>query len=274
MIQKYLTKDYIFLNSAISSRDELFLFAARKAEKKSWIESEDIFYKGLVDREEQGSTEMKSGIAIPHAKLESVRKIFIMFFVLKTPIKFSPGLGKGVDFFIIIGAPKDDPVYINVLASIARLLEKEDFIKSIRNAHVVEDILHAIDKYSIDEKSLEPGKTRYLITLILHVKFPAKTIHTFFLELGVQQAVLFNTENLTASKQFGLPFLGISAIDLKGNMKNSMIIQGISDDKDVVPKLNQFLKNEGIDLAKPGIGALYSMELHHCFGGINAEIDI
>ena len=273
MIQKFLAKDCIFIHSAISSRNELFNAASTKAEKKGWIENSDVFNQGLVDREELGTTEMKPGIAIPHVKLESVRQIFIMLFIMKTPIKFSPGLGKGVDFFIVIGAPKDDPVYISVLASIARLLEKEDFVKSIRKAHVIEDILHAINKYSIDEKSLETGKTRYLITLILHVKFPAKTIHAFFLELGVQQAVLYNTENLTASKQFSLPFLGISAIDLKGNLKNSMIFQGISDDIDVVPKLNQHLKNEGIDLAKPGIGALFSIELHHCFGGINAEID-
>ena len=174
MLLKFIQKDSILINSSIKTRHELFDFLSKKAFKKGYIQNIEEFYNGLIKRESQGSTELKPGIAIPHFKSDVVNEIFVMIAIFKKPIKFSTGFGKGVEVVFLIGAPKMENKYINVLGAIARLIDKLDFINDLKKANVVEDVIHAIKKYSISEQTLEKGKTNYLITLSLNIKFAQK----------------------------------------------------------------------------------------------------
>ncbi|MCK4797743.1 MAG: PTS sugar transporter subunit IIA [Spirochaetes bacterium] len=273
MLLKFINKDSIFINPSIKTKDELFEFMSKKSFKKGLITNAEEFKNGLIKREAQGSTELKPGIAIPHVKSDIVNEIFIMIAIFKKGIKFTPGFGKGAEIIFLIGAPKMENKYINVLGAIARLIDKDDFIKEFKKANVVEDIIYALKKYSITDKTLEKGKTNYLITLSLNTNFSLKSILAIFLELGIQQPVHFTGENLSTKNHFGLSFFGFSAVDVKKPLTENKTIQGISEDKDAVIKLYKLLKEEGINLDSPGIGSLFSIELHNSFGGINPEIE-
>jgi mannitol/fructose-specific phosphotransferase system IIA component (Ntr-type) len=273
MILKLIDKDLVFINPPVKSKEDLFEFFADRAFKKGLVESAEEFGYGLVDREAQGSTELKPGIAIPHAKLDVVKQPFLIIATFKTPIRFSPGFGKGVEIIILIGSPKMDNTYINILASVARLMDKENFIKDIKGANVPEDIILAIKKYSIADASYEKGKTRYLLSLTLNNKFSIKSVLGLLLEVGIQQPYMFSGENLAIKESFGIPIFRISSIDLKSTVKDSKIIHGITEDKEASIKLYNALKTEGINLDDPGVGSLFLMKLENCFGGINPDID-
>lgn len=273
MLLKFIGKDSIFINPSVHSRDDLFAFFARKALKKGLIENADEFVAGLINRESQGTTELKPGIAIPHVKTDNVKEIFVMIAVFKKGLKFSPGLNKGANIIFLIGAPKMENKYINVLGAIARLIDKQAFVDELLKANVTDDVTFAIKNHSIADRELKKGKTSYLITLSLNVDYTLKQILNMFLELGIQQPVLYSGENLTNKSHFGLSFLGFSAVDSKKALTENSTIQGITDDKDAAMKLYELLKAENIDLDLPGTGALHSMELQHCFGGIDPEIE-
>ncbi|MCG8572214.1 MAG: PTS sugar transporter subunit IIA [Spirochaetes bacterium] len=273
MLANFLLKDCVFINPSVKSRDELFDFFAKRAFKKGLVESAESFYKGLVDREGQGTTELKPGIAIPHAKLDNVKEIFVMIAVFKKPIKFSTGFGKGVDIIFLIGAPQMDNRYIKVLGSIARLIEKDEFNSLLRDADVIEDIFFALNKFAVRDVQQEEGIQRYLLSLSLNVKFPLKSIMAMFLELGINQPTLTVGENLSVKSNFGFPTFGMSMMDMGGTLSENKTITGITDDKDAPGKLYNLLKEEGIDVNEPGIGSIYALEIKNCFGGINAEID-
>jgi mannitol/fructose-specific phosphotransferase system IIA component (Ntr-type) len=273
VLNKFIKMDYIFLNPAVKTRDELFELLSKKAFKSGLIKEADSFKKGLVAREEQGSTELKPGIAIPHVKSDIVNQIFVMLVIAKKGIKFSPGLNKGAQIIFLIGAPKMENKYINVLGAIARFIEKENVVEELKKADVKDDIIFLLKKHSISPAALARGKTKYLITLSLNVDFSLKPILAMFLELGIQQPILFEGENLSTKNQFGLSFFGFSAVDVKTPLTKNRTIQGICDDKEAVIKLHQLLKEEGIDLDTPGVGALFSRELQNSFGGINPELD-
>lgn len=274
MLSKFIHNDLIFIGPSIKSTDELFDFIAKKAVKKGFIERGEVLKKGLVDREAQGTTELKPGIAIPHAKLETIKDIFVMIFILKDPIKFSPGIGKGVGLFFMIGAPKMDNRYINVLGSIARLIETPDFISELHQAGVVEDVIFSLKNHSVmGNQNLEEGKNRYLVTLSLNVKFSISSLLAMFLEVGIYQPILYEGENLSVKRSFGLSTFGVSILDVKGTMANNKTIQGIADDKESIKKLYKLLCDEGIDLEEKGAGSLHLVELQHCFGGHNIDID-
>jgi PTS system fructose-specific IIA component len=273
MILKIIDKDLIFVNPPVNTKEELFDFFAQKAFKKGLIESMEDFEYGLNDREAQGTTELKPGIAIPHAKLDVVKEPFIIICTFNKPLKFTPRYGKGVEIVILIGSPKLDNTYINILASLARLLDKEEFIKELKNADVPEDIIHAIRNFSITDSSMDKGKSKYLVSLSLNIKFSLKTILAIILESGIQQPVLFSGENLSMKESFGIPIFRIASLDINSSLTETKIIQGITDDRESVINLYKALKNEDINLDLPGVGTLYSLELDYCFGGINPDID-
>lgn len=273
MLSIFLHKDCIFVNPPVKSRDELFSFFAKKAAKKKLVADAEEFTQGLVDREAQGTTELKPGIAIPHAKMDGINEIFVMIAVFKKPLKFSSGFGRGVEVVFLIGAPKMDNRYIKVLGSIARLIEKESFIELAKKANVTEDIIFAIKEHSVSEAQSEEGVNRHQIVLSLNVKFSMKQVLAMFLELGISQPMLYKGEDLSAKSNFGFPSFGMGIMEMRGKTTENHTIVGISDDKDGAGKLFNLLKNEGIDITAPGAGSLYSVEIKHCFGGVNVDID-
>lgn len=273
MLTKFLHKDCIFINPAVKNRDELFSFFAKKAAKKRLVVDGDEFARALTEREGQGTTELKPGIAIPHAKMDSINEIFVMIAVFKKPLKFSSGFGRGVEVVFLIGAPKMDNRYIKVLGSIARLIEKDSFVDLAKKANVTEDVLFAIKEHSASEAQSEQGAKKHQIVLSLNIKFSMKQVLAMFLELGISQPMLYKGEDLSGKSNFGFPSFSMGIMEMRGKGSDNHTIVGISEDKEAAGKLYNLLKNEGIDLTAPGAGVLYSVEVNHCFGGIDVEVD-
>jgi fructose-specific phosphotransferase system IIA component len=273
MLLKLIDEDLIFVNPQVNTKEELFSFFAEKAFKKGLTENVEDFEYGLLDREAQGNTELKPGIAIPHAKLDMVKEPFIIICIFKNPLKYTPGFGRGVNIVILIGSPKMDNTYINILASLARLLEKEEFITELKRSDVPEDVLHSIKKFTMTDSTMDRGKSRYLVTLYLNIKFSLKMILGLLLEAGIQQPTMFYGENLSMKESFGIPIFRISSMDVKNTFSETKMIQGITDSKEAVIRIYNSLKNEGINIDLPGVGSLYSIELDYCFGGNNPDID-
>ena len=273
MLSKIINEDLIFINPPVHSKEELFNFLAKKAYKKELIDNIEDFEYGLLDREAQGTTELKPGISIPHAKLDVVREAFVMISILKKPIKFSPGFGKGVELVILIGSPKLDMTYINILAAVARFMDNDNFINEIKKADVPEDVIESINKFSLKRYQDVNNEKRFLVSLTLNVKFSIKKILAIFLELGISQPTLYYGENLSVKENFGIPVFGISTMDLKKSLSESRTIQGTSFDEDIAMKLHETLKNEKIDVTDPGVGSIYSIELKNIIGGYNPNVD-
>ncbi len=273
MLSKIIQKDLIFINPPVSTKEELFSFLSKKACKKGLVESAEDFEYGLIDREAQGTTELKPGISIPHAKLDIVKEPFVIIATLKKPVKFSPGFGKGVELVILIGSPKLDNTYINILASVARLMDNDDFISELKRSDVAEDIIACINNYCVKMVTRGEEKKRFLVSLSLNLKFSLKKILAIFLELDISQPVLYFGENLPMKENFGIPVFGMSTMDMRNFLSETRTIQGISFDKDIVYKLYDSLKNEKIDVALPGAGVVYALELNNCIGGVNPDVD-
>ncbi|HPO49678.1 MAG TPA: PTS sugar transporter subunit IIA [Spirochaetota bacterium] len=272
MLNNVIEKDLIFINPAIKNKEELFSFISQKAEKKGLVSSSKEFQDGLFERENQVTTELKPGIAIPHAKIEGVKKIFCSLMISKKGIKFSGGFSKGAEIIFIIGSPLNDPNYLKVLGAIARLLDKEEFINDLKKSEVVDDVLKAIQKHGGTKKE-EEGKTKYLVSLSINVNYSIKSLSALFLEVGIRQPILYTGEYIYAKMNFGLPMIGFAGMGVKGQMTDNKTIQGICDDVESVSKLNSLLKDVGIDLSKPGVGSLYSVELHNFYGGADIDLD-
>jgi PTS system nitrogen regulatory IIA component len=96
---------------------------------------DDIVFSALLKREELGSTGVGNGVAIPHARLEQVKKPFGIIARLKHPIDFDSIDGRPVDLVCLLLLSKEnEQAQLNVLAAVARRLRTPEVLEQLRRA--------------------------------------------------------------------------------------------------------------------------------------------
>lgn len=96
---------------------------------------EIIVMEQLHEREKLGSTGMGHGVAIPHARLQSIDEVYITFMTLDSSIDFDAVDEKPVDIIVALLAPHDAGAdHLQALASVSRLLRDQKFCEKIRGA--------------------------------------------------------------------------------------------------------------------------------------------
>lgn len=269
MVENVFKLKRIVVDPDIKTKDQLFRFIADEAFSSELINSSDDFYKGLVAREEQISTEVEKGLAIPHTKIDTVKELFVYIVTSKTGIKFG-GLGSKVKISFVIGAPANAEHFLDVMAAIARLMDNKDNRAKFEQAETPEEIYNLLSDGSDTKDAEEKGKKdRYLLVLSLNEDERIDMVMKLAVELGVKNLQTFDTTNASAKIAFNFPFLSILAS--RNNQISSKTLFGMVESNSVTSRMYAHLKAEGIDLEAPGVGALYSLPIATAFGGIDAD---
>jgi nitrogen PTS system EIIA component len=96
---------------------------------------DDIVFNALLKREELGSTGVGSGVAIPHVRLEQVKKPFAILVRLREPIDFNSVDRQSVDLVcLVLLAKGNEGVQLTALASVARRLRNSKVLQELRHA--------------------------------------------------------------------------------------------------------------------------------------------
>ena len=105
----------------------------------------DRIYRELSAREELGSTGTGSGIAIPHARIEGIKKPFGILARLKRAVNFNAIDDRPVDLVFLLLLPTAPAgEQLNALASVARRLRNPQILRSLRDATNCSDLFAAI----------------------------------------------------------------------------------------------------------------------------------
>ncbi len=269
MLKSLIEKGGILINPEFTARDEMFQWIARDAENKGLVSSADVFYQGLISREEQMSTEIEKGVAIPHAKLDEIKEIFIYLTISKKGISFG-GLGSKVKISFCIGAPHNAQHYLDVMASIARLLQKNETREALKSNLDEQSLLNLIDDLCKVSEGEKPGKKNmHALLLILNDSSHMETAMNLSIELGIKGAQVFDTTNVAAKIALNFPFL--SLMKSKNDRISSKTLFGVIESETIATRLVTHMKKEGIDVRAPGAGILYSFPLNAVYGGIDED---
>src|SRR5712692_2395192 len=96
---------------------------------------DDTVFKALLKREELGSTGVGNGVAIPHVRLEQVKRPFGIMARLKDPIDFNAVDGQPVDLVCLLLLSKENEgAQLNALAGVARRLRTPQVLQELRRA--------------------------------------------------------------------------------------------------------------------------------------------
>lgn len=143
-----ISKDSIFINESLSSQEEVFHFIAQKAVSLGISNDENAIYNGLVEREQQGTTGMMDGFAIPHAKSSAITNPKIVIVRLAGEIDWNSMDGKPTSFIFSLLIPDGEAgtTHLKLLATVARMLMKAEVKEALlgaTSAEQIEDVLNS-----------------------------------------------------------------------------------------------------------------------------------
>jgi nitrogen PTS system EIIA component len=101
----------------------------------------------LVEREKLGTTAMGDGIAIPHARIESLDRVLAVFGLSRAGVDFDSLDGKPTHLFFLLVAPgREGSAHLLLLARLSRLLGTEAFRTRLRNVQSTDELFRAIEE--------------------------------------------------------------------------------------------------------------------------------
>lgn len=139
-INDIISDNCIFLGIKANSQSSLFKEISLKISEIINIRP-DLIQKKLNEREKLGSTSVGNGIAIPHAKIVGVKKIYGFFFKLIDSVEFDGDTSKKVDLIFVIIAPNDyQSEHLLALSNISKFLRIKENVDRLRKGEDIEKI--------------------------------------------------------------------------------------------------------------------------------------
>lgn len=139
----------VLLDINVDSQQEVFELIAEEAVKQGYGDNKEMILQGLNTREEEGTTGMMDGFAIPHAKSDSILKPSLVILKLNKGIEWDSMDGKLIDFVISLLIPEKQKgtAHLKILSKVARLLMKEDAKNDLKQAESALEIENVLNKY-------------------------------------------------------------------------------------------------------------------------------
>ena len=158
-ISDLLIKDRINLDVKSTDKVNIIKELARLHEKTGVLNDYDGYVKALMAREEQSSTGIGEGIAIPHAKTEFVKEPALAMGRKPEGIDYDSLDGEPATLFFMIAAPDGaNNTHIETLARLSQLLLDDDFKEALENAKTADEVLEIINKAEAEKFAEEEKK--------------------------------------------------------------------------------------------------------------------
>ncbi len=189
-ITDLLSIETIDINAAATNKNDVIEKAVALITKSGAISDVETYKKGVYHREEESTTGIGEGIAIPHCKSSVVTKPALAAMVLKDGVDYASLDGENVNLLFLIAAPNsEDNVHLEVLARLSNLLMDEDFKNNLINAKSKEEFLKVIDdaeKVRIEEEQTTVESSDYPDILAV-TGCPNGIAHTYMAEESIKK---------------------------------------------------------------------------------------
>lgn len=177
-ITDLLSKDAIKLNGIANSKQDAINKLVDLMAKNGNLTDKEKYKQVVLKREEEGSTGIGEGIAIPHGKTDAVSKPGLSAMVINNGVEFDSLDGQAAKLLFLIAAPNTkDNVHLDVLSRLSTLLMDTEFRKSLMEAKTPEEFLRCIDIAENAKLSQTKKNDEYEILAI--TSCPTGIAHTY-----------------------------------------------------------------------------------------------
>ena len=202
-IRELLAVESIELNGCAADKKDAMEQMIALMAKSGKINDVEKYRAGVFAREEEGTTGIGEGIAIPHCKSDAVSRPGLAAMVVTDGVDYDALDGEKVDLIFLIAAPNTkDNVHLDVLSKLSVLLMDKNFTRGLRNAQTIEEFLDVIDIAEADkdawnekkeqaaERETIPADGCYILAVtgcptgIAHTYMAAESLEKKAVELG------------------------------------------------------------------------------------------
>lgn len=196
-ITELLDKRSICLDATPVSKQETLDLAVDLMVKSGKIKDAEVYRQAVYAREEEGTTGIGEGIAIPHGRGDSVLKAGLAAMVIKNGVDFDSLDEEPVYLLFLIAAPNTkDNIHLDVLSKLSTLLMDEQFVLDLKDAKTSEEFLSIVDKadeekLSIDEKlEAQSVEGNFACKILAVTGCPTGIAHTYMAAVMIGGMVL------------------------------------------------------------------------------------
>ena len=193
-ITDLLSKESVLLNIDVKDKDACLVKLVDLMDASGKISDKKLYLDAVYAREEEGTTGVGNGIAIPHGRCSGVKEPGLAAMTINGGVEYNALDSKPVDLAFLIAAPEGSgSVHLEILSKLATMLMDENFVADLKKAKTVEEFLKVIDdaEEKKDEKVVEEsvGLESNMGHFILAVTAcPTGIAHTYMAAEAIEKA--------------------------------------------------------------------------------------
>ena len=197
-IRELLRTDLMIMNLKAAIKADVIDEMVHNLFEKGVINDEEAYKKDILKREQEGSTGMGDGIAIPHAHNTAVNEAAVMFAKSEQGVDYDSLDGQPAHLFFMIAAPEGgDNTHLQALAALSQVLMNPDVVASLKNADTPEKVqaifADAVAKKEAENKAQEEAEKKASVAsdrpyIVAVTACPNGIAHTYMAEENLKKA--------------------------------------------------------------------------------------
>jgi PTS system fructose-specific IIC component len=186
-----LKANAISLNESVATKEAAIDKLISLHESAGNLTDAAAYRQAIEAREAQGTTAIGEGIAVPHAKSDSVKVPALSAITVPDGIDYNAPDGKKSDLLFMIAAPLDGDVHLEILSRLMVMLMEPEFCNKLRGAKSSKEFLEIIDakereKYPEEAAAKPAAKEGYRILAV--TACPTGIAHTYMAAEALEKA--------------------------------------------------------------------------------------
>ena len=186
-ITDLLSEKAINLHGKANSKEEAIIQLVDLMVENENINDKEAYKQAVLKREEEGTTGIGEGIAIPHGKTDAVEKPGLAAMIIPDGVDFKSLDGSPAKLLFLIAAPNTkDNVHLDVLSRLSTLLMDTDFRQALYDAKTPKEFLKCIDRAESEKLGEEKASNEYYEILAI-TSCPTGIAHTYMAAEALEQ---------------------------------------------------------------------------------------
>ena len=162
-IKDILSTESMIMDLKATNKEDAIKEMADLEVKTDIVNNEDEFIKSIWARENESTTGIGGGIAMPHARNKYINKARVLFAKSKEGIDYNSLDGQPVHLFFMITAPDGaDNTHLQALAKLSGLLINPDLVEALKKAETPDNVIKLFEdaeaKKDAEDKAAEEKK--------------------------------------------------------------------------------------------------------------------
>lgn len=185
-----LKTEAIELNSIVKGKDEAIDKLVALHDRAGNLTDATEFKRAIIAREEQGTTAIGEGIAVPHAKSDSVRFPSLSAITVPSGVDYDAPDGKGTRLLFMIAAPPNGDLHLEILSRLMVMLMDWSFCEQLINAKTPNEFISIIDKKEAEKypEDIEENTSATGYRILAVTACPTGIAHTYMAAEALEQA--------------------------------------------------------------------------------------